>query len=102
MNIKKGDIVKIIKGKDSGKTGKVLKISAEKNKVTIEGLNLFKKHVKPKKQEEKGEIVSVPRPINASNIMLMCANCGQPTRIGYVVDGQGKTRICKKCKAMIK
>ena len=102
MNIKKGDIVKIIKGKDSGKTGKVLKISDEKNKVTIEGLNLFKKHVKPKKQEEKGEIVSVPRPINASNIMLMCANCGQPTRIGYVVDGQSKTRICKKCKAMIK
>lgn len=101
MKIHKGDTIKIITGKDSGKTGKVLKIIPKKNKILIEGLNLFKKHVRPKKQGEKGQTILVPRPINVSNAMILCASCGRAVKIGYRLEGGKKERICKKCKAKI-
>ncbi|MEK7482072.1 MAG: 50S ribosomal protein L24 [Patescibacteria group bacterium] len=101
MKIHKGDTIKIITGKDSGKTGKVLKVIPKKDKILIEGLNLFKKHVRPKKQGEKGQTILVPRPINVSNAMILCASCGQAVKIGYRLEGEKKERICKKCKAKI-
>ncbi len=101
MKIHKGDTIKIIIGKDSGKTGKVLKVIPKKDKILIEGLNLFKKHVRPKKTGEKGQTILVPRPINVSNAMILCASCGRPTKIGYRLEGGKKERICKKCKAKI-
>ncbi len=101
MKIKKGDTVKIIKGKDKGKTGKVLKVFFKNNKILIEGLNLFKKHVRPKRQGEKGEIVLVPRPINVSNVMLFCQNCKNATRVGYIFENENKARYCKKCSARL-
>ena len=101
MKIKKGDIVKIITGRDKGKSAKVIKSFPETGKVILEGLNLYKKHTKPKKQGEKGELVQVPRPLLISNVMLVCSNCKKTTRIGQRVDGDKKVRACKKCGATI-
>lgn len=101
MKIKKGDTIKIISGKDKGKTGKVLKVLIKKNKVLIDGLNLYKKHVRPKREGEKGQTVSVPRPMNVSNAMLVCSSCAQTTRVGYGFNNKTKKRICKKCEATI-
>lgn len=69
MNIKKGDNVKILKGKDRGKTGKVIRVDSQRNLVTVEGLNIFKRHQKPKKAGQKGEIVEFAKPIHRSNVM---------------------------------
>lgn len=99
MNIKKGDQIKIISGKDRGKTGTVLKVFPKENRLTIEGLNLFKKRSRPKRQGEKGEMVNVPRPLNASKIMLVCKSCKKPTRLGFRLEGKQKVRFCKKCQA---
>lgn len=97
MKIHKGDTVKIMLGKDVGKTGKVTKIDNKKNKVLLDGLNLFKKHIKPKRQGEKGQTVTIPRPMNVSNVMLFCSSCKKPVRIGQKIEGGKKQRICKKC-----
>ena len=100
MKIKKGDTVKIIKGKDAGKTGKVLHVFPDVNKLSVEGLNLFKKHARPKKQGEKGEVIQVTRPFSASNAMIVCSSCKKPTRIGSKKEGEKKFRMCRKCKAL--
>ncbi|NQU83825.1 MAG: 50S ribosomal protein L24 [Parcubacteria group bacterium] len=99
MKFKQGDKVKMISGKDRGKTGKIIKIDPVKNKVTVEGLNLLKKHTRPRKQGEKGQKIEVPRMITISNIMFVCPKCGNGTRLGYKLgEGKVKQRICKKCK----
>ena len=99
MHIKKGDQVKILSGKDRGKIGSVLKVFLEDGKISIEGLNLYKKRVKPKRQGQKGETVLVPRPMPASKAQLICTSCKQSSRVGYRIDGNLKVRYCKKCKA---
>lgn len=101
MQIKKGDQVKIIAGKDKGKTGTVLRVNVADNRVAVEGVNMYKKRMRPKKQGQKGETVSVVRPLNAANVMLVCKNCKEMTRIGARMDGEKKVRYCKKCKATI-
>jgi large subunit ribosomal protein L24 len=98
MKLHKGDNVKIMSGKDRGKAGAVLHAYPEEDRIVIDGLNLFKKRSKPKKQGQKGEMVLVPRPMPASKVMLICANCKRPTRVGFRMDGQRKVRYCKKCK----
>lgn len=99
MNIKKGDNVKIMGGKDRGKTGVVFRAIPEENKIIIDGLNIFKKRSRPTKQGQKGEIVLVPRPLPASKVMLVCTNCKTPTRVGFRMDDARKVRYCKKCKS---
>ena len=101
MKIKKGDLVKMIAGKDRGKTGKVLHVSPEDKKITVENLNIMKKHTRPRKEGEKGQRVEIPRKITVSNVLLVCPKCGKATRIGYSVSGEEKHRMCKKCKAEI-
>ncbi|MDP2695880.1 MAG: 50S ribosomal protein L24 [bacterium] len=101
MNIKKGDTVKIMSGKDRTKTGKVISVYAERNAVLIDGLNLFKKHRRPQKQGEKGEIITVPRPLSASKVMIVCSNCGEASRMGHKFEGDVKLRYCKKCQGTI-
>lgn len=104
MKLKKGDRVKVVAGKDKGKKGKVLQIYAAKNKVTVEGINLAIKHVKPRKQNEKGQKIEFPAPLNVSNLMLLCPKCNRAARIGYkILSGQknSKVRICSKCKELI-
>lgn len=99
MNIKKGDNVKVITGKDRGKTGTILRVVPSDNRVVVEGVNVFTKRSRPRRQGEKGQMVAVPRALQASNVMLVCKNCKQATRVGYRVEGNKKVRFCKKCKA---
>lgn len=101
MNIKKGDMVKILTGKNRGKTGKVINADQKTGRVSVEGLNLYKKHVRPKRQGEKGEVVELARPMNISNVMLVCPSCHEATRIGYRIQDKIKSRFCKKCQAAI-
>jgi large subunit ribosomal protein L24 len=101
MNIKKGDTIKILVGKDRGKTGKVVHADSKAGKVSLEGLNLYKKHVKPKKQGQKGETVSIARPMDISNVAIVCPSCNKQTRIGFRMDGDKKVRYCAKCKGAI-
>jgi len=97
MKIKKGDTVLIISGKDRGKKGKVIDSFPKTGRVTVEGVNLRKKHVRPKKSGEKGQIVALSSPIAVSGLKLICSKCGKPARIGYKIEGEKKYRICKKC-----
>ncbi len=99
MFIKKGDKILIIKGKDRGKSGKVISVLEEGTRVVVEGLNLIKKTVKAKKQGEKGQTVTVPASLNASNVKLVCPVCSKPARVGFRLAGLKKERFCKKCKA---
>jgi len=91
----------IMKGKDRGKTGKIDLVFPKENRVLVHGLNQVKKAVKPKKQGEHGQIVSVAHPVSANNVMLICPSCGKPTRIGYSIQDDKKQKICRKCKATI-
>ncbi|MDD5430967.1 MAG: 50S ribosomal protein L24 [Candidatus Pacebacteria bacterium] len=101
MNIKKGDTVKIIAGKDNGKEGKVLEIDNKNRRILVEGINIVKKHKRPTKQGEKGEIIKIPKSLNISNVMLKCPNCGKGVRVGHKLNGDQKIRYCKKCQAPI-
>ena len=101
MNIKKGDTVYVITGKDKGKSGKVTAVYSDKNKVLIENVNIVTKHQKPKSQQDKGGIVKKPAPVDASNVMVVCPVCNKATRISHKeIDGK-KARICKKCGASL-
>ena len=97
MKIKKGDQVIVISGKDRSKKGKVLKVFPKENRVLVEGLNLKKKHLKPKKSGEKGETIQISVPLDVSNVKLVCPKCSQPARVGSKFAGDKKFRICKKC-----
>jgi large subunit ribosomal protein L24 len=101
MKIKKGDNILVIAGKDRGRTGKVIKSLPKELKILVEGINLKKKHVKPKKEGEKGQVVQVPAPLTISNVKIVCPKCGKATRIGYTIEKDEKKRICKKCKQEI-
>jgi len=101
MKIKKGDTVLIISGKDRGRKGKVLKSFPQKRKVSVEGINIAKKHIRPKKSGEKGQVVQIAAPIFVSKIKLICPKCKKATRVGYKISGKKKQRICKKCNKEI-
>ena len=101
MNIKKGDNVLVIAGKDKGKSGKVLATSPKNGKVTVENVNVVTKHQKPKSQQDKGGIIKKTAPFDASNVMVICPDCGKATRIAHKdLDGKN-VRVCKKCGASL-
>jgi large subunit ribosomal protein L24 len=96
--IKKGDQVRVVSGKETGKTGKVIRVDREHRKVFVERLNMMKKHTKPHpKKNPQGGIIEREAPIDISNVMLVCPACGEPTRVGYrlLADG-GKVRACRR------
>ena len=99
--IKKGDTVQILLGKDRGKNGTVDRVLGKKGKVVVPGVNTYKRHVKKMGQTEGG-IIEIIKPVNISNIALVCPNCKKPTRVGFTVEGEMKLRICRKCKKEIK
>lgn len=102
MLIRKGDKVYIRTGKDRGKTGKVIGVDAKSGTVLVEGVNVYKKHSKPKRQGEKGEIVNVVRPMDVSKVMLYCANCEKGVRTGMRTEGEDrKARYCKRCQSSL-
>jgi large subunit ribosomal protein L24 len=98
MKIRKNDNVIMLSGKDKGKTGKVIAVFLKERKVIVEGLNLIKKHVRARKQGQRGQIINKERAVSVSSVALICKSCGKPTRVGYKVIGENKVRICKKCK----
>ncbi|WP_085830619.1 50S ribosomal protein L24 [Collinsella vaginalis] len=97
MSIKKGDKVEVLSGKDRGKQGTVLRALPAEGKVVVEGVAVVKKAVKPNQQNQQGGIVSQEAAIDASNVNLVCPECGQRTRVGHEKDGKNKLRVCKKC-----
>jgi large subunit ribosomal protein L24 len=107
MKIKKGDKVKMLTGKDNGKTGKVLQVLPGQNKVSIEGLNILIKHMRPQRQGESGQRIEFPSFVNASNVALVCPKCSKTARVGYKMleGGEGKkakkVRVCKKCNEIL-
>ena len=100
MKIKTNDNVKVLSGRDKGKTGKVIQVLKSKKKnqryVVVEGLNVRKKHLKAQKSGEKGQIIELSFPIHLSNVMLVDPNSKKPTRVGYKIEGSEKKRIAKK------
>ena len=102
MKIHKGDNIIMLRGKDASKKGKVMTAFPKEGKIIVDGLNLVKKHLRPKKQGQKGQIVDIPRKVDASSVQIICPKCNKKSRIGYSVKESGKkTRICKKCDAEI-
>lgn len=102
LGIKKGDIVKVIAGKEKGKQGRVLFVARDKSKVTIEKVNIIKKHMKPSRKQTQGGIIDKEGAVHLSNVMLVCPKCGRRTRLGArVMDDGGKSRVCKKCGEVI-
>lgn len=101
MKIKKGDKVKILLGKDRGKEGTIEYVRAKDKKVFVGGANLYKRHVR-KQGNLEGGIINIPKPLDISNVSLVCPNCNKLTRVGYKIEGNTKMRTCKKCKKEIK
>ena len=107
MKIKKGDTVLIITGKDRGKQGTVSRAMPQDSKVIVEGLNIVKKHVRPQGQTRQGGVIEKAMPIQVSNTMLICTECGQPTRVAHDRRPMGSdqklrpVRVCKKCHKVI-
>ena len=97
MKIKRNDTVKILYGKDAGKTGKVLKVLPAENKVIVEGVNVFKRHLKGDGRQRKSEIAEIIKPMNVAKVQLICPACGKPTRIRM----EKGERICKKCNKKV-
>ena len=98
MNVKKGDTIVVLSGKDKGKQGKVLKSDPKGGKVVVEGVNVAMKHRKPRKQNEEGGIVKMETPIYACKVMLVCPKCGKPTRPAFrILEDGSKARVCRKC-----
>ena len=105
MKIKTGDNVKVLSGKDKGKTGKVNQVlhdkATKKAKVVVEGFNVFKKHLRPRQRGEKGQILELSGPIDVSNVMLVDGKSGKPSRVGFKIEGTTKKRIAKKSREFI-
>ena len=101
--IRKNDNVVVITGKDRGKRGRVLQLVPAKNRLIVEGVNIIKRHTRPNpRQNVKGGVVEREAPLHASNVQLVCPECGAPTRIGKRLLGDGrKVRICRKCDGVV-
>lgn len=99
-NVKSGDLVVVITGKDAGKKGKVLSVDVKNGRIVVEGVNMISKHQKARKAQEKSQIVKKEGTIDISNVMILCPTCGKPTRVKHnTVDGKS-VRVCK-CGAVL-
>jgi large subunit ribosomal protein L24 len=97
MKIRAGDEVKVVRGKDSGKTAKVTKVLSKEAMVIVEGVNQYKRHMKARTQNQKSEILTITKPLPVSNVAFICPKCKKDTRIGYSITKGEKVRICRKC-----
>ena len=94
--IRKNDTVEVIAGKDKGKRGTVVRVLLKKDAVIVSGVNIVKKAMKKRSQQDPGGIAEVEAPLNISNVAIVCKKCGA-TKIGYKMDGDKKIRVCRKC-----
>ena len=97
LNIKKGDEIKLLAGKDKGRSGKVLDVITKDRKIVVEGLNIRVRFSRPKRQGEKGQRLELPAPFDISKAILVCPHCGKTTRVGHEITDSGSLRKCKKC-----
>jgi large subunit ribosomal protein L24 len=103
MTLRKNDTVVVIAGRDAGKRGKILRVIPEKNRVIVQGVSFIKRHTRPNPQKGiKGGIAEREAPIHASNVMIVCGECGKRTRVGSkrLEDGR-KVRVCRKCRGVL-
>ena len=96
LKIRKDDTVQVIAGKDKGKRGAVVRVIAKKDAVIVSGVNMVKKAMRKRSQQDQGGIAEIEAPLNISNVAIVCKKCG-PTKIGFKIDGDKKTRVCRKC-----
>ena len=100
MKIKTGDKVKVLSGKDRGKTGKVIQVLTNKKNdrkyVVVDGVNILKKHMRTNQKGQKGQTIELPAPLNVSNVMLIDSKTGKPSRVEYKIEGKDKKRVSKK------
>lgn len=102
LHVKKDDLVMIVAGKDKGKSGKVLRVLPEKERVVVENLNLIKRHTRPSQTNNEGGIIEKEAPIAISNVQLLCPGCSKPARTGIkVLEDGSKARFCKKCNEIV-
>ena len=101
LSVKKGDTVLVIAGKDKDKKGTVLAVNPSKNRVLVEGVNIVSKCKKARTAQEKSEIIKIEAGIDASNVMVVCPECGKATRVAHAVVDGSKVRTCKKCSASL-
>jgi large subunit ribosomal protein L24 len=105
QRIKKGDTVKVIAGKDIGERGEVITVLVKDNRVIVAGVNTLKRHHKARQignQQIPAQIADFDSPVDISNVMLVCPECDQTTRVGFAIEEDGKNRVCKKCQATFK
>jgi len=102
LRIKKNDMVKVLAGKDKGKSGKVLKVFPAKGRAIVQGVNFVKKHTRRKRQDEQGGIVEQEESVNIDNLNVICKRCNRATRVGMDILSDGsKVRFCKRCKEVL-
>lgn len=102
MKIRRGDEVLVLTGRDRGETGKVRRAFPRENRVLVEGVNMVKRHMKPRGRTSQAGIITREAPIHVSNVMLICPKCQQPTRISFrLLEDGSKARVCKKCQEVI-
>jgi large subunit ribosomal protein L24 len=102
QKIRKGDTVELIKGKDDGKRGRVIAVSAKAGRLIVEGANFAKKHKRQTRQDQQGGIVSIEMPLSVSNVMYFCKRCNKGVRLGFTVLKDGtKSRVCMSCKEAV-
>jgi large subunit ribosomal protein L24 len=99
VSIRKDDEVQVVSGKDRGRRGRVVRVLPREGRIMVEGVARAKKHSRPSKKRQQGGIIDVELFVDISNVQVVCRSCGQPTRVGYRIDGDDKVRICRKCEA---
>lgn len=101
MKVKKGDTVRLLRGRDAGKTGKIIRVWPPQRRVLVEGVQMVQRHIRPKRAGEKGQRLAVAATLPVSNVQLICPSCKRGTRVGIKRQGSERWRICKKCQAVI-
>lgn len=97
FKIRKDDTVEVIAGKDKGKRGTVVRVLSKKDAVIVSGVNIVKKAMKKRSQQDQGGIAEIEAPLNISNVGIVCKKCGRPVKVGYKMNGDKKVRVCRKC-----
>ena len=101
LRVKTGDTVRVLRGRDRGKKGKIMAVFPREGRVLVEGLNMIYRHVRPRRAGEKGQRVEVASPLRVNNVQLVCPNCKKGTRVGSRREGDTRVRVCKHCEAVI-
>ena len=99
VDIRRDDEVRVVSGKDRGRSGRVVRVLPREGRVMVEGVARAKKHSRPSKRRQQGGIIDIEQFVDISNVQVVCKSCGQPTRIGHRIDGDRKVRVCKRCES---